>query len=117
MNNYREHQKLVDELLFEISGTGLARVWIQVNGLFRAYHDPERLIKSGVNGMADISGILINGRRLELEVKTGKGKRSEAQENWKKMIEKFGGVYIEARTVGDTIQQIRKIVGKSELGI
>lgn len=59
-------------------------------------------VRFGVEGQADISGVMLpSGRRLEIECKTEKGRQSEAQENWQRMIERFGGVYVLARSVED----------------
>jgi hypothetical protein len=54
-------------------------------------------------GLADISGILKNGIRLEIEVKTKEksSKLSAEQLEFKKMIEENNGIYIIARDVLD----------------
>ena len=57
-------------------------------------------IKYGINGMADLSGI-IKGIRLEIEVKGPKGKQREDQVNWQRMIEQQGGIYILAYKMED----------------
>lgn len=57
-------------------------------------------IKYGINGMADLSGI-IKGVRLEIEVKGPKGKQREDQVNWQRMIEQQGGIYILAYNMED----------------
>ena len=74
------------------------RLWRQNVGTMRIN---DRVIKYGQKGMADLSGILPDGRRLEIEVKTPRGRQSDAQKNWQIMIERFGGVYILARSVAD----------------
>lgn len=48
----------------------------------------------GIDGQADITGILKNGRRLEVEIKTGNAKQSEEQILFQKMIEANNGLYI-----------------------
>lgn len=59
-------------------------------------------VKFGVPGQADISGLLMpEGRRLEIETKTMRGRQSEDQERWQRVIETFGGVYVLARSVED----------------
>ena len=58
-------------------------------------------MRFGVPGQADISGILSDGRRLEIECKTSTGRQSAKQRAWQRMIEKYGGVYILARSVED----------------
>lgn len=59
-----------------------------------------RPVKFGVVGAADLSGI-VAGRRLEIEVKGPDGKQSKEQANYQAMIERFGGVYVLARSVED----------------
>ena len=65
-------------------------------------------VSFGVPGQADLSGILPGGIRLEVEVKTASGKQSEDQQRWQRMIEKFGGVYVLARSVEDVWAAVRK---------
>ena len=60
----------------------------------------------GVNGQADLSGIIggdnpNRGRRLEIEVKKPDGRQSEEQRNYQQMIERFGGLYVLARSTDD----------------
>ena len=74
------------------------RIWRQNTGVSK---HGNRIVRYGIPGQADLSGILPDGRRLEIEVKTVNGRQSTAQKNWQKMIEKFNGVYILARSVDD----------------
>lgn len=55
----------------------------------------------GVPGQADISGLLLGGRRLEIEVKSRRGVQSKEQIAFKGMIESMGGLYVLARSVDD----------------
>jgi hypothetical protein len=65
-----------------------------------------RVIRFGIPGQADLSGILRDGRRLEIEVKSARGVQSPEQVSFEAMITKFGGVYILARSVSDAVQGI-----------
>lgn len=59
-------------------------------------------VKFGVPGQGDISGLFLpDGRRLEIECKAEQGCQSADQVAWQTMIERFGGVYILARSVND----------------
>lgn len=69
-------------------------------------------VRFGVPGQADISGILAGGRRLEIEVKRPDGRQSEQQRRFQAMVERFGGVYILARSVGDVRSALDKALGK-----
>lgn len=60
-----------------------------------------RIIKFGIKGQADLSGILPGGIRLEIEVKTATGRQSADQRAFGEMIKRWGGVYVLARSVAD----------------
>lgn len=79
------------------------RIWRQNTGMaqYSAVDGSHRTVRFGLPGQADLSGILNDGRRLEIEVKTARGRQSEQQQNYQRMIERFGGVYILARSVED----------------
>ena len=62
----------------------------------------------GKKGSADITGILKNGIRLEIEVKDRDGKQSEEQIEFERMIKKNNGIYILARSVDDVIIKLFK---------
>lgn len=106
MNNTRGHQKLVDDILFAIGSDRRARVWITVNGTFRTMGANPRLVKVGLPGACDITGIRCDGRRIEIEVKTGSGRLSPAQKNWRDMILASGGIWVEARSVKDAVDAV-----------
>lgn len=69
------------------------RIWDAATGLYRSYNGT-RVIRVGIDGQADITGIMPDGKRLEIEVKTGKDKQRESQINFQKMIEERNGIYI-----------------------
>jgi len=60
-----------------------------------------RFVRAGVRGQADLTGILPDGRRVEIEVKSSTGRQTKEQRNFQRMIERFGGVYVLARSVED----------------
>jgi hypothetical protein len=59
-----------------------------------------------------LSGILDDGRRIEIEVKTPSGRQSEQQKRFQDMIEKFNGIYILARSVEDAERGIEDAKSK-----
>jgi hypothetical protein len=61
----------------------------------------DRKVRFGVPGQADIHGILPGGLFLAIEVKSPTGQQSAEQRAYQAMVEKFGGVYVLARSVGD----------------
>lgn len=100
-----EHQDLVRRLLVAISATNICRVWAQNTGM--AYRDG-RAVKFGVIGGADISGIMRDGRRLEIEVKTGRAVQRQSQLNFETMINKYNGIYIVARDIDTVLDTLKK---------
>lgn len=104
LDNTKEHQKLVDDILFSIGSNPRIRIWTRQVGF-----DYMRKIKFGVEGEADLQGIIApTGRMLSIECKTGKGKLNAAQKRWRAMVLKFGGLYIEARSLQQVIDEVEK---------
>lgn len=76
------------------------RLWRQNTGMART--PGGQLVRFGVPGQADISGLRIpSGQRVEIECKSARGHQTQQQRNWQAMIEKHGGLYILARSVED----------------
>ncbi len=65
-------------------------------------------LKFGIKGQCDITGILKDGRRLEIEVKDIKGKVSKEQTDFINMINFNGGVAFVARDVFD-VERVLKL--------
>lgn len=84
---------------------GSDRPWHAVSALRAA-----RPVTYGVPGQADITGILPDGRRLEIECKTVGGKQSEQQKNFQKMIEAHNGVYLLVRDHSEARARVEDIV-------
>ena len=101
-------KKIQNEIMAALGTNDRLRLWRQNTGVFRALHG-EEIIKVGINGAADLSGILYDGRRLEIEVKSATGKTSKEQERWIKMIRNMNGVAIVARSAQDAIKQLRDL--------
>jgi len=81
------------------------KLWRQNTGAVKFGH---RLVRFGVKGQGDISGILRGGRRLEIEVKSATGAQSEDQLRFQLMIESMGGLYVLARSVDDAVTAINE---------
>ena len=58
-------------------------------------------MRFGLPGQADLTGILPGGLRLEIEVKGPGCPQTHEQRAFQRMIERFGGVYVLARSVQD----------------
>ena len=120
MNNLKAHQELVANIFRRYGNDSRFRIWPRdvgtaipiptVLNIYKTYRTKNYLIpfkslrrlKYGINGEADIQGIIKKqGRYLCIEVKTGSGDLSDSQIKFKNMFEKFGGLYILARSVED----------------
>lgn len=88
----------------------ICRVWEQPTGV--AYRDNRAPIHYGVKGGADISGIVFDGRRLEIEVKTGKAVQQQNQVFFMEMIRKHNGIYVVARSVEGAIMAVKQEVNR-----
>lgn len=108
MNNTKAHQKLLDDLLFAFGSLPNVRIWPRGVGVARAL-DSNRVVKYGIKGETDLDGLVHpSGRRLSIEVKTGSGRLTKEQLNFKAMIVMFGGIYIEARSVDQALADFKK---------
>lgn len=128
-------QAIVNEALIAISKIPGVRAWRQNTGsgvgygIVRAaigHIDAGRhllaakILKSsrpvtyGVSGQADVSGILADGRRLEVELKTATGKQAEQQKKWERMIKAHGGVYILARSADEAADKVMQLYDSTE---
>lgn len=58
----------------------------------------------GINGQADIMGIIVGGRHIWLECKTGGAVQSSNQKNFQRMIERFGGLYSVVRSPEEALR-------------
>ena len=67
-------------------------------------------IRFGLPGGSDLLGIMAPvGRILAVEVKSATGRQSEQQHAFQVMIERFGGVYILARSVAEAETGIQRV--------
>lgn len=113
MNRSEEHKKLLKKILLALSATGVCRVWRQETG---AAYRGQKLIRYGRVGSADISGIMQNGKRLEVEVKTGKAVQNDAQKDFGKMINAMGGLYVVAKDVETVLNIVKTEAQKQNMG-
>jgi len=81
----------------------------RIMALCRRAGIPARVVSFGVPGQADLTGIVSDGRRLEIEVKSPRGWQTRDQANYEHMIRRMGGVYVLARGVGD----VREALGST----
>jgi hypothetical protein len=79
------------------------RLWRANVGVARV---GRRVVRFGIRGQADLTGIVPDGRRLEIEVKTATGRQTAEQRSFQNMIERFHGIYILARSVDDVRREL-----------
>ena len=91
-------KRLQNEILRRFGTSPRLRLWRANSGVARI---GTRVVRFGVPGQADLTGILAGGRRLEIEVKSPTGRQSADQKNYQAMITQMGGLYVLARCVGD----------------
>lgn len=80
-------------------------VYRQQVGKFRTLFG-DGVVPVGVEGMADIGGILADGRALQIECKSSEGSLTEAQRNWRRTVLSFGGVHVVARSAEFAVSQV-----------
>jgi len=99
--------QLVADILHAFAGHPAVRIWRNNTGAARAVGG--RVIRFGLLGQGDLSGLVMpTGRRLEIECKSPDGRQRPEQKRFQAMIERFGGLYVLARSVEDVNQAIAK---------
>lgn len=104
-------------ILLEVGGRPYALAWAQQVGTFRAYDNPQRVIKVGVPGMSDVMSVVALtitpemvgktvGVAVAIEAKTLKGKQRDQQLLWQHALQKVGGIYLLARSPEQAALQV-----------
>lgn len=102
-------KKIQNEILEALGGRTDLRVWRANNGVARSM-DFKRVVKYGVAGQGDVSGIIAGGIRLEIEVKTARGVQSAQQVLFMEMIRRFGGVYLVCRSAAEAVAFVNMVI-------
>lgn len=103
---------LTSDILAAITERRLGVAWRnnRIDAMAAGRNGRLRRVQAGINGQADITGILPDGRRLEIEVKVGRDKQSDAQVAFQRMIESHGGVYVVALDLEECLAHIESRV-------
>ncbi len=97
-------EKQIQNAILRVFGTRPdIRLWRANAGVARY---GRRVVAFGIPGQADLTGILPDGVRLEIEVKGPDSRQTKEQRSFQRMIERFGGVYVLARSAPDVWQAI-----------
>lgn len=67
------------------------------------------MIRYGLKGSADITGIANTGKRCEFEIKTGAAQQSDAQVYFEAMIKKNNGHYFVVRSVEQALDCLHSV--------
>lgn len=100
----QSESEILDQVLSTIGSRTDIRIWRAATGVARF---GETVVRFGIPGQADISGIAPDGRRIEIETKAARGYQSKQQKNFQRMIERFNGVYILARSADEALSQLQ----------
>lgn len=124
MNNSAAHQELLDDVMFEFGSRPNVRVWPRRVGLAENVNTGN-VTYYGIKGETDLDGLvefvvrdLSIAIRLAVEIKTGTARLSPSQKTWRAMCEKFGVIYIEARSVKQACHDLDRAIAfiKSTIG-
>lgn len=103
MNHSKYHSEFVNALILALGSEPGQRAFPRRVGLATPIGST-RKVYFGIEGEADIQGftaLKVTGGVFAIgwavEVKTGSGRLSEVQRNWKAMFMSLGGRYVEAR--------------------
>lgn len=99
------HNELVVKIRLALGREPDLTLWPLVQGVVKNAHTGRQYRAGLTTGAADLVGILTMpcgcGRWFCLEAKTGKGRQTDSQKQFERLIQHRGGYYGVARTVED----------------
>jgi len=66
-----------------------------------------RYMRFGIEGQADLFAVAPWGQFVSIECKSSKGRTREAQEKWRRAVQRSGGIAVVARSVEDVERALR----------
>lgn len=99
-------------LLYIAKNFPKVRIWESATGMARSM-DGQRIVRYGLKGQADLTGITDEGRFLAVEIKTGSARQSKTQKAFQNMIEKNNGIYLLVTNKKPISAQIKKLSEES----
>ena len=104
-------------MLATLGTSPLCRIWRQNSGKARALKG-DGFVQLAPRGAADYSGLLCDGRRLEIETKathtdTCSCESCAGQRHWAAMIRRFGGVYLRVRSGAEALAAVEAEVAQA----
>ena len=120
MARNRETRTVQNPALVAVGARPDVLVWRQQSGLFRAYEDPDRLVRVGQPGMSDALAVVavkitsdMVGKTIGVavapEFKAGRGQQSQPQRDWQAAFEKRGGVYAVIRSAAEMVGLVDRV--------
>ena len=103
-----KHKQLQNDIIRAFGIRGDMRLWPNAPGKVQV---KGRWMQFGVKGQADLSGILLGGRRVEIECKVLPDTQKPEQKDFQSVIERMGGLYVLAYSVEDVAIAIKEAVG------
>ncbi len=100
-----DHTALVNDTLVELGlHPELGKFWKQVTGVFRGFEDPSKIIRCGMPGAHDITGTLWDGRRAEIDAKTGKARLNKNQKIFRGVMQPYGVMCLTVRQKDEAVE-------------
>lgn len=100
--------EITSGLLIELPKRFKCRAWRVNTGAGKL--EGGRFVRFNHPGMADISGVIDPGLRLEIEVKANGDRLTKQQESFLMMVERYGGIALVARDVDTTLIAIQNAI-------
>jgi hypothetical protein len=101
------------DILLALGGRpDLCTVWRNNTGKARPLSTPDVVLTYGLEGSADILGLMADGRFLAVEVKSETGRQSEQQRRFEAMVTRHGGLYVLARSAAQALAAVEQALGR-----
>jgi hypothetical protein len=113
-----EHQRIVYATLILLGKEAhhVCRVWDNPTGVAYRIDDVGRKqwVTYGFKGSPDIIGILMGGKFLGIEIKSGCAMQQENQKKFESMILSFQGIYFVARSAEEALHCVLRVSSSSK---
>jgi hypothetical protein len=90
-------------ILLALGGMDGVLAWNAPCGVFRAFDAPERVVRIGPPGRADLLGVMA-GRAIAVEVKAPGGRLRPDQERWRDAFVAHGGLWVLAHSEAEAME-------------
>ena len=120
MTKNRETRTVQNPAVLAVGARRDVLVWRQQAGLYRAYDNPDRIVRVGLAGMSDAGMIVAMkitpdlvgktvGVAVQPEFKTSQGKQRAEQLCWQRAVEQRGGVYAIVRSADEMLELVDRV--------